>query len=666
MPDFSSSQASPSPGIASAFATAPVMKTGAESFPEVRITPERPAQRKLRSAIARIVIVLAVVFSLRYFYWRATATLNPAAKWFFYIFLAAEALNFLEAFLFYYTGWSPTSYRRPRPLSGRSVDVFITTYNEPVELLRETVVCAVSMRYPHTTYILDDGGRPQVEKLAQEFGCRYIARRDRTDAKAGNLNHALRNTNGEFIVVLDADHVPAPELIDELLGFFADSKVAIVQARQDFYNLDSFQHRLNRSKHFGWQQQDLFFSVIQAGKDRYNAAFYCGSPAILRRAALEEVGGFATGTITEDMHTSLRLQRRGWRTVYQNETVARGLAPQTFRGFSTQWYRWGYGAMQVLRQERPLFGRGLSFSQRLCYFASFYFYWMSYQKFIYVVTPILCLLTGVFPVVAEPGVFARYFVPYLLLNVIASCMLQGGFRNFVLSEEFNLLKIQVLAKTLRGLFRNKVKFSVTPKARDEAASWKDVTLPLLIIAGLAAALVYGGMQIVHQPQGYQFWAYAVNLFWAAFYLAMFVPAVSRALRREERRNSYRFPSSDLPVQFAYKTPIGQPQRGHAQAQNLNRSGLSLVTVAPIPVGTAVELQFQVDSQRILATGRVRRQHQHRVAGASQVHQGVEFERISPADQDAISKYLFWHIAPKEDALLRLTPSSQSAEPNEAY
>jgi cellulose synthase (UDP-forming) len=617
-------------------------------------------------AIARIVIVLAVVFSLRYFYWRTTDTFNPAAKWFFYIFLAAEILNFVEAFLFYYTGWSPTSYRRPRPLPGRSVDVFIATYNEPVELLRETVVCAVSMRYPHSTYILDDGNRPQVEELAREFGCHYIARGDRTDAKAGNLNHALRKTNGEFIVVLDADHVPAPELIDDLLGFFAEPKVAIVQARQDFYNLDSFQHRLNRSRHFGWQQQDLFFTVIQAGKDRYNAAFYCGSPAILRREALEQAGGFATGTITEDMHTSLRLQRRGWRTIYHNQTVARGLAPQTFRGFSTQWYRWGYGAMQVLRQENPLFGRGFSFSQRLCYFASFYFYWMSYQKLIYVVTPILCLLTGVFPVMADPGVFARYFLPYLLLNMIASCMLQGGFRNFLLSEEFNLLKIQVLAKTVGGLFRTKTKFSVTPKARDEAASWRDVTLPLAIIFGLIAAFAYGGMQISHQPHGYRFWAYAVNLFWAAFYLAMFIPSVTRALRREERRNSYRFPSSDLPVQFAYKSPVGPAQRGHAEAQNLNRSGLSLVTIAPIPVGTAVELAFEVDGQRIAARGRVKRQQQHYVGGLSRVHHGVEFERINPADQDAISKHLFWHIAPKEDALLRLTPTNRSAEPNEAY
>jgi cellulose synthase (UDP-forming) len=663
--DLRQSPGRPSPGMVSACAAAPAIEAATHRAPEIRFAPERPLQEKLKTAIARIVIVLAVVFSIRYFYWRAVDTFNPVAKWFFYIFLIAEILNFLEAFLFYYTGWSPTSYRRPQPLRGRSVDVLIATYNEPVELLRETVVCALSMRYPHTTFILDDGGRPQVEELAREFGCRYIARGDRTDAKAGNLNNALRNTKGEFIVVLDADHVPAPELIDELLGFFVDPKVAIVQARQDFYNLDSFQHRLNRSRHYGWQQQDLFFSVIQAGKDRHNAAFYCGSPAILRRKALEEIGGFATGTITEDMHTSLRLQRRKWRTIYHNETVARGLAPQTFRGFSTQWYRWGYGAMQVLRQENPLFGSGFSFSQRLCYFASFYFYWMSYQKLLYVLTPVICLLSGIFPVVAQPSVFAIYFLPYLLLNVIASCMLQGGCRNFLLSEEFNLLKIQVLTRTVGGLFRKKIKFSVTPKARDEAASWRDVTLPLLIIAGLTVAVIYGGFQIAHQPAGFRFWAYAVNLFWAVFYLAMFIPSVSRALRREERRNSYRFPSSDLPVQFAYQTPTGQPQRGHAQAQNLNRSGLSLVTVAPIPVGTEVELGFRVDSQQILATGRVRRMQQSRIAGVSRVHHGVEFERINLADQDAISKYLFWHIAPKEDALLRLTPANRSAEPHEA-
>ena len=172
----------------------------------------------VRLTLLRIVIVISLFFSVRYFYWRATATQNYAALWFFYLFLVAEVINFCEVVLFYFIIWKTKHYAEAPPLEGRSVDVFITTYNEPVELVRETVVCAVSMRYPHKTYLLDDGNRPEVRALATEFDCGYITRSDNTNAKAGNLNNALKHTDREFIVTLDADHVPVPELIDAKIG----------------------------------------------------------------------------------------------------------------------------------------------------------------------------------------------------------------------------------------------------------------------------------------------------------------------------------------------------------------------------------------------------------------------------------------------------------------
>jgi cellulose synthase (UDP-forming) len=263
------------------------------------------------SLVVRIAIILAMLASLRYFLWRFTDTMNPALVWFFYIFLAAELVGFGEVMLFYLTTWRRRRHDPAPALPDRSVDLFIPTYNEPVALLRDTVVCAVSVRYPHTTWLLDDGNRPEVKALAEELGCRYLARTERTHAKAGNLNHALKHSTGDFVVTLDADHVPQPELIDRMLGFFENPRVAIVQVNQDFYNLDSFQHATNWEDRAAWQQQELFFNVIQPGKDALGAAMYCGSPAMLRRKALEEIGGFATETVTEDMHTGLRLQKRG-------------------------------------------------------------------------------------------------------------------------------------------------------------------------------------------------------------------------------------------------------------------------------------------------------------------------------------------------------------------
>ena len=627
-------------------------------------SPPPPPRKQLKPGprlwAIRLIIVFALIFTVRYFYWRVDATMNPAAKWFFYIFLVAEMLNFIEAALFYFTTWKPTNRHQRPPISGRTVDVLITTYNEPVSLLRETVLCAVSLAYPHKTYLLDDGDRPEVAELARELNCSYISRKDRVGAKAGNLNNALKQTDGEFVVTLDADHVPMPDMVEQLIGFFEDPTVGVVQSTQDFYNLDSFQHRTHIEKQRAWQQQELFFSVIQPGKDGYNAAFYCGSPAILRRKALDEIGGFATESITEDMHTGLRLQKKGWKVAYYNRTVARGLAPQTYRGFATQWHRWGQGAMQVLRKENPIFGRGLGFGQRLSYFASFYFYWMSYQKLIYIAIPIFCLLSGIYPLIATPKTFAIYFMPYFLLNIIATASLQGGLRGFWLSEEFNLIKMPVLMTTIAGLFRNEVAFKVTPKARDTSARWTEVWLQGLLALGVIVALGVGSWKLAHTAPGYFFWAILINVVWAAFYLLLLIPVIWRALRHKELRATYRFPNRlDVPVLFGYNSDGDGHVVGRGFARNLNRSGFSLTQKSPIAPGTILALEINLPTGTVHAHARVVRNREFFRGENKRVSSGVVFEQIDPTDQDAISKYLFWEIAPRHGNILKLTHKSQT-------
>ena len=621
----------------------------------------RPGSKSVaRIWTIRVIILLAFIFTIRYFIWRVGETMNPRAAWFFYIFVVAEILNFAEAAFFYFTTWKPTN-RKPQPaMSGKTVDIFITTYDEPVSLLRETALCAVSVRYPHKTYLLDDGCRTEVEELARELGCTYIARKDRAGAKAGNLNNALKLCDGEFIVTLDADHVPMPDLVDQLIGFFADPKVAIVQTTQDFYNLDSFQHFTHWEKQRSWQQQELFFSVIQPGKDGYNATFYCGSPAMLRRKALNDVGGFATESITEDMHTGLRIQKKGWKVLYYNRTVARGLAPQTYRGFATQWERWGRGAMQVLRSENPLFGRGLSFGQRLNYFASFYFYWMSYQKLIYIATPIFCLLTGIFPLVATPATFAAYFLPYFVLNIVATASLQGGLRGFWLSEEFNIIKMPVLMKTFAGLFRRKAAFKVTPKARDTAAKWTEVWMQGFLLLGVTAAAVVSAWKLQQAPKGYFFWAIAVNTLWAIFYIGLLIPVIWRALRHQELRGAYRFPHRlDVPVLFGYHAAGGGHVVGRGFARNLNRNGFSLTQKSAIPPGAILAVEMSLPMGTIRAHARVVRNQEFFRGKDKRISSGLVFEQIDPADQDAISKHLFWEVAPRHGHILNLTRTSQT-------
>ena len=604
--------------------------------------------------------LLGLVAMVPYFYWRIYYTVNPAALWFFYLFLFAEGLNLFESILFYATTWKASTRFVQPPLRGRSVDVFVPTYNESAMLLRDTLACAMAIRYPHRTFVLDDGNRADIKELAAELGCEYLSRTDRSHAKAGNLNAALARTTGEFIVVLDADHVPSPDLVDDLIGFFADPKVAIVQAAQDFYNLDSFQHQTNWTARHAWQQQELFFGVIQPGKDALNAAYYCGSPAMLRRAALQEVGGFAIETITEDIHTGVRLQRRGWQVAYINRTLARGLAPQTFVGFVTQWRRWGQGAMQVLRAENPVFSKGLSFGQRVCYFASFYFYWMSYQKLIYVVTPIFCLLTGIFPLVAVPKTYLLLFTPYLVLNVTASALLQRGLRSFLMSEQFNVLKMPVLMGSLRGLFNRKSEFAVTPKSRAGAAHWTDVRLLLVVELTVVPAVAVGFWRLWHATPGYEFWAVVVNLAWAIFYFFLIGPLLVKALRQEELRVAYRFPGLlEIPVRFWYPNAKGTVVTDNAFARNLNRTGMSVTLTAAIPIGTRLDIELKLRDRRVVASGQVVRHDSIDVNGRTRFANGVRFDRIAEVDQDAIAKHLFWKVAERHGQMLHVTASSQA-------
>lgn len=633
------------------------------TVPFVPSQTESATARATQPEIKKGLVILATLFSVRYFYWRLHATMPPTARWFFYLFLIAEAANFLETALFYFSCWRFTRHTCRPPLPNRSVDVFIPTYNEPVGLLRDTVVCAVSMAYPHTTYILDDGNRTDVRELAAELGCQYIARVDRTHAKAGNLNNALKKSSGEFIVVLDADHVPMPDMIDQLIGFFADPSVALVQTSQDFYNLDSFQHvTLRRNKHI-WQQQELFFSVIQPGKDAYNAAFYCGSPAICRRASLEEIGGFATETITEDMHTGLRLQKKQKRVLYYNQTVARGLAPQTFIGFATQWRRWGHGALQVLRCENPVFAKELSLAQRICYFSSFYFYWMSYQKLFYVLTPVFCLLTGIFPLATAPGTFARFFVPYFGLNLVATAILQGGLTSFLLSEQFNMVKLAALMGSVKGLVNSNARFAVTPKARSSGASWSQVWLQLALLIAIFVSLVVGVWRIHRGASGFELWALSVNLSWGVFFILLIGPLIWRAMARAEYRRAYRFPTRlDVPLSVAFTTTNGEHEQFTAYTRGMNRFGLAFTADSAVPIGTMVETELALKDSKIRAEGTVVRSREIQAAGKKRFENGVHFERIDSADQDAIAKYLFWEIAPQHSRRMQLTYESQQPVP----
>ena len=350
--------------------------------PAPRAAAGLPApEPKGRRAVIRTTALVAIVATAAYLGWRIGFTVRQSL-WLAIPLWLLELHALVGLGLFTFSLWDLDAAPRPagRTMADLRVALLIPTYDEPTEVLLPTVAAAVSLSPAHETWVLDDGARPWVEELAGTLGARYLARPEHDHGKAGNLNYALDRVDADVVGVLDADHVPASGFLEHTLGYFADPRVAVVQTPQEFYNADSFEHRRrlfaargddpddedpDDERLFG--EQRLFYRAIQPGKNRWDAAFWCGTSALVRVEALREVGGVAEETVTEDIHTTIRMQRRGWRTVYHNEVLARGLAARNAEEYFTQRLRWGTGAMQVLHAEHPITGRGLGFAQRLAY-----------------------------------------------------------------------------------------------------------------------------------------------------------------------------------------------------------------------------------------------------------------------------------------------------------
>ena len=593
----------------------------------------------------RLLVLLTGATGIWYLGWRLT-TLNPEAMAFSIAVYAAEVFSFVTLAMFVFMVWSPRAPQPARaPKPGRCVDIYVATYNEDPELLRKTLIGCNRIRYPHTTWVLDDGRRPEVEALARELGCEYLTRPDNRDAKAGNLNHALPRTNGEFVVTLDADHIPLANFLDATLGYFEDNPwLAFVQMPQTFYNLDSIQHRVDLKRRTMWEDQSLFFHRIQTGKNRWNAAFYCGSPAVLRRKALESVGGFQTGTITEDLHTSIALHKKGWESLFVPQTLAYGQAAPEAEGFQKQRRRWGIGAMQVLRRVNPLWTRGLTLPQRINYFASMVTYFEGLQKLVFYLAPVIALVTAVLPIRAfGPEFFAR-FLPYFALSLLTYRGYAGGWGQFLLTEQYNLLRFySFLSAAVTGIFRKHAKFHVTRKQVQGARTRAAGVAPQLAVAVASLAGIVAGLY--HAVAGLQlpYLAYVTTMLWAGFNFFIAAGILRFTLQKVHRRSEFRFPEQ-IPVRF---TVHGETCFG--VATDLNTAGMQLQTSTALPAGTLLAVTLYAPGRTMYPVVAV--QTPPRPGDAELLRYGLRFEQIAAADRDYLSMLLLEHSMPRLAAQL---------------
>ena len=407
---------------------------------------------------------MAIGYFAYYLIWRWLFTLNPDQIILSLLLFFAEAFGVFNFMVFVWMTWDiRPSKQTSKPFSNEKADIFITTYNEDEDLLEATLSGCSGVNRRGEIYLLDDGNRQAIQSLAKKYGCIYVARKNNVHAKAGNINNALSKSKADFILFLDADTVPQPEVIEKTIGFMQDKDLALVQTPQEFYNKRaSIQH--DRKKIF-WHEQSLFFRVIQPGKNYSESAFWTGTPSLVRKSALEEIGGIATDTVTEDLHTSVRLHAAGFKTYFHNETLAFGVAPQTIHSFLVQRLRWAQGTMQLYRsKESPLWIRGLTLKQRVSYFASFLAYIQSLQKLILVVFPSVVLVSQALPMKVGAFDFVLRWMPYLILTVLMNSYYGRGYFNFLETEKYNILKMPTFLSSLRYLISTRtLSFKVTPK-----------------------------------------------------------------------------------------------------------------------------------------------------------------------------------------------------------
>lgn len=297
----------------------------------------------------------------RYLWWRAGqwGQVGPAAKAFWVV----EACSVLALVL---TGAVVAARGRasrpppPVPTGALTLDVLIPVAGEPVDLVRATALAATGITYPCTVTICVDGtGTVDIdgmEQLASELCVACTTRRLGQPGKAGNLNHALRHTHGDVVLVIDADHAVEPGAGEALMGWFNDPVVGFVTTTQRFHG--GRRDPLN-------PEEPLFYRAIQPGRDAWGLAFSTGNAVAYRRRALEEVGGFSEWSLVEDLHTSLRLHAAGWSSVYHPVPLSTGLSPATSAEFARQRLRWATDSLRILFYDCPLLHRGLDLRARL-------------------------------------------------------------------------------------------------------------------------------------------------------------------------------------------------------------------------------------------------------------------------------------------------------------
>ncbi|MBY6258417.1 UDP-forming cellulose synthase catalytic subunit [Phytobacter diazotrophicus] len=540
-----------------------------------------------KRSVSVIMVVMSVLLSTRYMYFRLTQTLHFNSEietiLGMGLFLAEVYVWVMLLLSYLQTVWPLKREIVPLPddmTQWPTVDVYIPTYNEPLDVVRDTVLAAQCIDYPRdkmNIYLLDDGKRREFAVFAADVGVGYITRNDNNHAKAGNLNHAMKLTQGELITVFDCDHVATRIFLQATVGgFLKDPKLALVQTPHYFYSPDPFERNLSVGRNIP-NEGSLFYGPIQQGNDNWNATFFCGSCAVIRRSALEEIGGFAVETVTEDAHTALKLQRRGWSSAFLDIPLAAGLATERLVLHVIQRTRWARGMTQIFRLDNPLFGRGLTIQQRLCYLSAMLYYQFALPRIAFLTAPLAYLLFNLNIIHSSASLVFAYALPHLFLAIYVNSRMNGRHRYSFWGEIYDLvLAFHIALPTVVTMFFPKRgKFNVTDKGALLDVGYFDfsVVRPHLIIALLLAAGVIAGIvrACAHDYFGVDPRVIALNVGWGLYSLIFLLAAIAVARETRQTRKTIRI-DAEIPVLLHHAS--GVVSRSHTA--DLSMGGCRIV------------------------------------------------------------------------------------------
>ena len=561
-------------------------------------------------------VAISLILTWNYLLWRITQTLpqfGMSADWLCGItFLGAEVLTGIGATITWFM-LSRSSSRsatveanmpwltQTRPL----VDVLICTYNEDRAILERTIIGAMAMSYPNSrVWVLDDGRRAWLSDLCAQRGCSYLSRPDNSHAKAGNINHAVRHlaqlaSPPDFIAVLDADFVPFRNFVARALSLFRDPAVGIVQTPQHFFNSDPIQSNLAISEVFP-DEQRFFFDIIMPSRDAWELAFCCGTSSIIRFAALREIGGFPTDSVTEDFLLTVRLRERGYKTLYLNEKLSVGLAPEGINEYATQRTRWCLGLIQICRgRSGPFrFGNGLPLMFRISLIETFFYWGGSFLfRMFCMLAPALYFLFDIRMVQANLADAIAHFAPMVITQIAVTTWLGGGRMLPLIADVYQMLIapeiIRVVAFTL--IQPSGHEFKVTAKGIHSVGltiQWRlllrFLAIAFITILGLAKVFAFDHSDLIEDGG-------ALNLFWAWYNLVVLAICCLVCVEQPRRRVDERFSAKEKVL-----IKIGDRSRVY-DVTDISAGGLRLAGEIPDPVGSpATLIMGGVESPAVIA------------------------------------------------------------------